>query len=245
MYQPAMHILIFEDNAYDRKALEEIIYREHLQKFSKDDLVLSTGSFDRAMDYVKTTSAYTVYLLDILINNKMLGYDLAKHIRKHNSKAPIIFITGHADAFVNQMEYKLLANSFIFKDSPLLADELTDALEYFRMQIKTDGALEIKSRFHQIFVDYDSIYYIETIPGALKAKVVCRNKIYETNGTLTQILQNLSSHFLRVSKFRIVNLDKVIEINRSKHIVKLMDLYEIPYSTSYLKGGLLYADNNH
>lgn len=245
MYYPAMHILIFEDNVYDRKDLERIIFREHLRKFPKDDLILSTDSFDRALNYVRTTSAYTVYLLDIMIGNRLLGYELAKQIRKLHPKAPIVFITGNTDVFVTRMEYKLIANSFIFKNSPLLADELLDALEYFRMQMKTDGALEIKSRFHQLFIDYDDIYYVETISGTLKVKIVCKNKTYETNGTLAQILQNLNSHFKRVSKFRIVNLDKVIKLDCSKHVIILMDSYEVPYSNTYLKGGLLDAYNNN
>lgn len=244
MYQ-TMNIVIFEDDKTFRDVLSRMIETVHLPRYPGDEIVIASGSAKEVEQYIRASSEYTVYLLDIVVGRKTAGYDLAKQIRALHPGAPVIFITGHAEVFVSRMEYKLLANGFIFKDSGLLRDELADALEYFRRQIKNGGALEIRSRFYHAYVAYDEIYYLETISGAVKVKVVCRKRVYDICGTLRQVQAQLDSRFVRVSRFCVVNRDKIVRLDHSSHRIELEDGYAVPFSDAYYKeGGEGYADHN-
>lgn len=242
--QKGMNILIFEDNTCCREKLEEIIFRRHLQKYPDDKIILSTNSPRVVSDYAKASPRFTVYLLDIIAEEKTVGFTLAKQIKKYCPNAPVIFVTGHADVFITKMKYKLLADNFIFKDSPLLEEELMMLLRHFTIRFKTNLSLQLKRRYQKIFIKYDDIYYFETIPNMIKIKVVCKSDEYEMHGTLAQLQKSLDNRFQRVSRFYIVNTDMINEINLSTHQIILKDSYTVPYSNTYFKGGVQNADNN-
>lgn len=227
-----INILIFESNArYRKKILEAIIRKRHLSKLPLN--TLSIDDPDVVLQYIKSEPDFTVYLLDVAMEQRETGLFLANQIKQLCPKHPIVFLTECDINLLTNMKCKLLADTFIIKDSPLLYEELATLLQHFT-NIFQPRFLQVKYDYEEILIDYDHIYYIEMIKSKMKAKIVCKYGEYE-KGRPLNYMAGLDNRFRRVSKFYVINTDKIIKINRSTHIITLEGLHEIPYSTAYLK----------
>lgn len=114
---------------------------------------------------------------------------------------------------------------FTFKHDELLEDnelvihhnsspELLDELYRFLMnQKKTAASLVLYSRDEQFFVKADDLIFFETEGNLVYAH--SHNQVYESKYRLYELEKILPSHFMRISKSTICNINEIRSLSRT------------------------------
>ncbi len=82
-----MRILYVEDNTNDAKLVQR-----YVETTSHELAVVST--VEQAYDLLSESPNFDLILVDILINNRRLGYDLAHALRDQGYPRPVIAVTA-------------------------------------------------------------------------------------------------------------------------------------------------------
>ncbi len=82
-----MRILYIEDNANDAKLVQRYVE-------TTDHELAIVPTIEQAYELLAGSPAFDLILIDILINNKRLGYDLAHDLKEQGYPRPVIAITG-------------------------------------------------------------------------------------------------------------------------------------------------------
>jgi signal transduction histidine kinase len=128
--EPALHILLVEDDEDDY-----ILTRELIHDFRSSTPVLAWESdFARALDAM-VAGSYDVYLLDYRLGPHS-GLDLLQAAVDKGCKAPIILLTGQGDHEVDLQAMKAGAADYLVKgtlDAPALERAIRYAMQQRRM----------------------------------------------------------------------------------------------------------------
>ncbi len=151
---------------------------------------------------IKNTDVRKVYILDIELNDKVSGINIAKLIRDVDYESEILFITNHDSMFesVHRGGYEVF--DFI--------EKFHDVDKRFKKDIKAI----IKRNFDNKMFNYKvlSIYYREIMyiyTDDRKLIIVTSNNEYTVNMTIKEILTMLDSRFRQCHKSCIVNTDHI------------------------------------
>lgn len=221
-----MKVIICEDNLVQR----DFIYKEikNYANFHEPsiELVLCTSMPDEVLSYLSNHQA-DCYFLDIELEHRLDGMDLAVEIRKKDPLATIIFITAHADRLKLTFTYKLAALDFIVKDTPeQVAFQVKEVLEaafrkYMQLAEVTSTEfiqIQIGERIKNIAIQ--DIYYFETSVIPHKLMLYEKNSYYEFYGRLKDF-EDLNPSFFRCHKSFLINLQHVKELDKKKRTVTM------------------------
>ena len=105
-----MPILICEDIAQQRQQITAIIENYVLMEELDMQVALATDDPFQILEYLKRNpNRAGIYFLDIDLNDKMNGIELAAQIRAYDDIGKIIFVTSHADLAPVTFQYKVEA----------------------------------------------------------------------------------------------------------------------------------------
>ena len=96
-----LNFVLCDDNLNIIKKLKEMLEIIFLKNNIDAAITLVTDDPNKVLEFEQKNDV-DVLILDINLNDKMSGLDLAKQIRKNNKNVYIIFSTGH-------LEYSLIA----------------------------------------------------------------------------------------------------------------------------------------
>ncbi|PJZ71518.1 hybrid sensor histidine kinase/response regulator [Leptospira perolatii] len=116
-------VLVIDDEAEIRTALERVISREGYSVFVAED-------FDSAMRIVHENSV-DIVISDILMGGKD-GIEVTKEIKKYNSNIPVILITGNPQ--LETAEEALRTRAFDYISKPVTRQNLLVVLENARKE---------------------------------------------------------------------------------------------------------------
>ena len=162
----------------------------------------------------------------------------------------VIFTTAYPsfaiDGFkLNAVDY--LLKPFEFEDC-LHAAEKAQKLKNINLSTASfsepnnTGTLFIKSDYKMIRVDINSIKYIESMSEYVRIYIEEKEKPIITLNSLQKLEARLPSHFMRVHRSYIVNLQKIIEISRLR--IRFDNKKLIPISENYKEKVMNYITNN-
>ncbi|TGK07643.1 hybrid sensor histidine kinase/response regulator [Leptospira semungkisensis] len=117
------NVLIIDDEAEIRTALERVISREGYHVFLAED-------FDSAMKIVRDFQV-DIVISDILMGGKD-GIEVAREIKKYNSNIPVILITGNPQ--LHTAEEALRNRVFDYISKPVSRQNILTALENARRE---------------------------------------------------------------------------------------------------------------
>lgn len=117
------NVLIIDDEAEIRTALERVISREGYHVFLAED-------FESAMRIVRDY-AVDIVISDILMGGKD-GIEVAREIKKYNSNIPVILITGNPQ--LHTAEEALRNRVFDYISKPVSRQNILAALENARKE---------------------------------------------------------------------------------------------------------------
>lgn len=151
---------------------------------------------------IKNTDVRKVYILDIELNDKVSGINIAKLIRDVDYENEILFITNHDGMFesVHRGVYEVF--------------DFIEKFHDFDKRFKKDIKAILKRNFDNKMFNYKvlSIYYREIMyiyTDDRKLIIVTSNNEYTVNMTIKEILTMLDSRFRQCHKSCIVNTDHI------------------------------------
>lgn len=235
-----LNIIICEDNANQRKEIEDIIASELKQLDSK--ISLSTDNPNDVINYIDTHTDSFIYFLDVDLNTTLNGFELAQIIRTYDPNGYIIFLTAHAELTLLTFQYKVQALDYIIKgDINNLKIKISDCINAVNKtlntnKIKRNNKLSIDIGNSVIFLDFEEILFFETAGKEHKISLHTFNGRSEFYGTLRNIEKTVSSDFYKTHRSYLVNTKKIKSINKANMVIEMINGEMCYVSLRYLKG---------
>ncbi len=153
---------------------------------------------------------FHLLLLDIELSG-MSGVDLAKHLRRENSRAEILFLTSHTEFYGEG--YEVDALHYLIK--PVKQEKLFSVLDKAAGKLAVEPSYIIVSCEGQTIKLYESeICYVEAFLHYVS--FVTRDGSYRVREKISDIEKRLSDIFFRVHRSYLVSLRYIRMISRSE-----------------------------
>lgn len=209
-----IRVIIIEDNKDMQQQLKNIIRESALAKEEMRIEYFSKFTSD-LKSIIKDTTERKIYILDIELETKINGIDIAKFIRENDWDSEIIFITSHDKMFETAYRNVYEIFDFIEKFHHLDA-RLKKDLKVIYNKNFDNKMFKFNTRNVDIQIFYRSILYLYRDKEARKL-IVCTDKTnYSINLNVTDSLAYFDDRFVLVHRACIVNTDRVEEYNWTK-----------------------------
>jgi DNA-binding LytR/AlgR family response regulator len=219
-------VMLVEDDWIISK---EISYTLHDLGF---DVVGTCDNGEEALQQIKITKP-DIVLLDIHLASEMTGIDVAKQLKQENS-VPFIFLTALADSLT--IEKAKVAEPYAYLVKPVNRESLYSAIEItlhnasqrnvpisplipFQENLTIDDGIFVKAnkRLEKIFLR--DVLLVEAYD--IYSMIFTINSKHLLNSSLKVVEDKFpSSHFIRVHRSFIVNIDKIEAIEENDLIIK-------------------------
>lgn len=211
---------------------EEIVHiKALLNEVVKDDKeIICFNKLNADLkEEIKNTEFRKVYILDIELNDKVSGINIAKLIRDVDYESEILFITNHDNMFesVHRSVYEVF--------------DFIEKFHDFDKKFKKDIKEIIKRNFDNKMFNYKvlSIYYREIMyiyTDDRKLVIVTPNNEYTVSMTIKEILTMLDGRFKQCHKSCIVNTDHIEKKDYKNGFIILENGMKVDFlSKKYMK----------
>ena len=196
-------IAICDDSKLDRELLK-IVVQNYFEKNEEEYKIFEYKSGDALLaDIEEGYIQIELLLLDIVMSGTN-GIDIARMLRNIDFKAPIVFLTAHADYAVES--YDVHAAGYLLKpfDAIRLAELLNEIL-----QRNTQRRIVVKVQRQHRYIAIDDIMYIESNKHVLNIHLY-NNIIIQTTEKLNDLEKIINlKRFIRCHQSYLVNMDYV------------------------------------
>lgn len=208
----------------DDEPLAVSLLGSYVEKIPFFELVFSTENPILALEYIQKNDADLIFL-DIQMP-ELSGINFMKIV---GDKMKYILTTAYAEYALEGYEHNVI--DYLLK--PITFDRFQKsalkAQERFPNETSQNSYFFIKSSGQQHKINFDEILYVESIKDYVSIKT--ENQEYIVLDTLKSLERQLSDRFTRIHKSFIVNVDKIIRINRKT--ISLLSEIEIPMGETY------------
>jgi two-component system response regulator AgrA len=232
-----MNIVICEDDNSFRINLTNYIKKVIVGLNISGNMVINTNSPDEVIKYIKEQKYFTLYFLDVDLNNKYTGFDIAKKIRENDWRSIIVFITAYANKAPLTYKYKLQALDYIIKTSDNLYENISECIMIANSLLNTETQKELRllGKRGLISIPFNDIYYIESSNSLHKITINYKNGHYEGRGSLKDIFEKLDERFVYCHKSFIINKEKITSTDTNVRKIIFNDNSFCWYSKNYAK----------
>ena len=191
----------------------ETIFKKHSYKAN---ISFSSSNVQDVLDFIDNNKV-DVLFLDINLDSKITGLNVADIVRKKNKNIYIIFTTAHIEYVMVAYKYK----TFDFLAKPITLPRLEDTINRLFEDINGLPKQYIKIDNKNTIVDGNSIKYIKK--DGMKLVFHSKNKIYETYNSFNKIKDSLSNNFIRCHKSYIVNINLIENVDPVVNTISFSD----------------------
>lgn len=225
-----LDIFICEDDAVQKKRLNEFV-EDYIKGEDQNGLLdmevkVSTANPIEVIDYIKKYNVTGLYFLDIDLNAKITGIELASEIRKYDKKGDIVFITSHSEMMPLTFEYKVKALDYIVKDQVFDIEKKVikciDLANERSLSSQNKPLFYIKSSGKIIREEYENILFFEKVKGTHNILMHTINGIHEFRGTLKEI-EKLDSYLCRCNQEIVVNISNIVVFDTKKREIHMVN----------------------
>lgn len=211
-----IHFVLCDDNIMVLSKLKEMLNSIFLKYDFDATVKLATNSTKELIKFVNS-NRIDVLFMDIDLNTKENGIEIAKLIRKSNKSLYLIFVTAHFEYIISSFECK----TFDFIQKPFTYARLERTI--LRIFDDIDG---FNSRFIDInnsgqIINRDSIDFIEK--DGMKAIYKTINESFESYCSFNQIETTLPQNFVRCHKSFIVNINNIHHVDSKSNTIFFQD----------------------
>ncbi len=228
-----MHYFIILDddvlhNEFMKKKLEYIIPILKLEAA----VALNTTNPNEVLVYsTRNKARNNIYLLDVNVQDKITGIDVAGMIRSQEAGAYIVFISAHPEFVMSSLKTRVF--DYLIKPVSTQTVEIcirSIMKDYTMLSHKGKvQSLSIKSGFELYSIALDEIMYFEKFGHVLILHMVTSR--IESSESLESMEQKLDKNkFFRCHKSYIINLTCISRIDYSDNIIYLKNGEECPVS---------------
>ncbi|MBO4592501.1 MAG: response regulator transcription factor [Eubacterium sp.] len=237
-----LKIYVCEDNQEQRdrvtRSISEILDVENYNM----EMGLATADPMEILETLKTEKDLGIFFLDIDLNAKINGIELANEIRKYQPRCYIIFVTTHSEMSYMTFTYKVEAMDFIIKDNPSdIKNRIHQCLDncYRLSDQQSDDVTKnymVRMGSRVKAVPYTDILFFEVSENARKIILCSKNSKIEFIGKLKDIEKELDKRFYRCHRSILVNKENIEEVDADRGIITLTGGVECPMSVRMRKG---------
>ena len=211
-----INFVLCDDNIMVLSKLKEMLNSIFLKYDFDATVKLATNSTKELIKFVNS-NRIDVLFMDIDLNTKENGIEIAKLIRKSNKSLYLIFVTAHFEYIISSFECK----TFDFIQKPFTYARLEHTI--LRIFDDIDG---FNSRFIDInnsgqIINRDSIDFIEK--DGMKAIYKTINESFESYCSFNQIEPTLPQNFVRCHKSFIVNINNIHHVDSKSNTIFFQD----------------------
>lgn len=171
-----------------------------------------------------------IAILDIQLSGRKTGIDIAKKIRE-SYHFPFIFLTSNADSLTLNQAKEVMPPAYLIK--PFSKEELYTSLEIalsnFSKYKKEESeevveshiiknAFFIKNQGSYIKILFNDILYLKSAHVYVEL-FLTNNKKFLIRKSLSDVLENLDTSFIRVHRSFVVNIKYISEIKNASVII--------------------------
>ncbi|RCX16412.1 LytTR family two component transcriptional regulator [Fontibacillus phaseoli] len=194
-----LRIAVCEDEKVIRESIAEKI---HL-RYPKSPIV----QYETGESLLSEVEGIDIVFLDIHLED-LNGLEVAKRIREKNDHITIIFITAYEKYVYDAFDVR--AFQFLVKpiDSVKFYKVLQSAVENIHIKDRKEEPFTIIKKGHSSFKIYHhQICYAEVLGRRIQLYTV--EGLHEFNGKLAELEKSLGSHFYRIHRSYLVNLNYI------------------------------------
>lgn len=233
-----LNVVILEDNRVHRDKLKDIIENCIIREKLDMKISLVTQSPEETIKIVENTEENTLFFIDIDLKTDINGLKVGELLRNKYPNCFIVFVTTHSEMSFLTFEYKIEALDFIIKDNVALFKDrvcscLSKAMERM-LPLEDDEILTIDGEESIVNIKFKDILFIETTPASHKLRIHEKNRQIEFYGTLVELEKKLNEDFIRCHKGFIVNMKRIISVDKRDRIAKMDNGERCPISFRYL-----------
>ncbi|MBC1574755.1 response regulator transcription factor [Listeria booriae] len=218
-------IYICEDDTMQREEIASYI-EDYIKIEHKDMHVqLKTESPDKLLESIQKKHEPGLYFLDVALKTQSInGFELAKEIRKNDSRGFIVFITSHSEMSYLTFTYKIEAMDYIIKDDyKNIQRRVIECIQSVTKRVKNNDKqgkyLTIKTDDRILHEPLENILFIETSSRAHRIILHSKKRKIEFYGKIKEIAAKLDQRFIRTHRSFLVNKDHIKEVDLAKGIV--------------------------
>ena len=207
-----LNFVLCDDNLNIVNKLKEMLEIIFMKNNIDANVALVTDNPYKVLEF-EHNNVVDVLILDINLNDKISGIELAKQIRKNNKNVYIIFSTGH-------LEYSLVAytvKTFDYLPKPITLERLEITLNRLLDDLNVESNNTFIKLNNKAIINEKEINYIKR--DGMKLVFCTKSGEYETYSSFNKIFPTLSSNFVRCHKSYIVNTQNIINIDSNNKIV--------------------------
>ncbi|MCL1842593.1 MAG: LytTR family DNA-binding domain-containing protein [Defluviitaleaceae bacterium] len=217
-------------------------------------IACATPSPNEIVEFLKTANVYGLYFLDLHLNAKTDGFQLATEIRKYDPRAFIVIVTNDLESKHLSFKYVIEAMDYVTKDMDDFDYRLRDCvrvaydrhLERFasrakklELKLAEDAILKNKTiipKAEFVYLDYDDVVYIEaSAEKPHHITVYAASGRYISRADLRKLLKSLDNRFVRCHKSYIVNTKKIQSLSIREARIGLMTGPRLPIGRAYIE----------
>ena len=210
-----VNFVVVEDNEKIQKNIKDIINK---RMFSKEDNYNIDFFYKYGQDLqevINDTSKTKLYILDIELDNKVSGIQIAEMIRENDWESEIIFITSHDKMF--EQVYRSIFKVFDFIEKFHDFEERLDKDINKIVSRKFDnGMFCYQNSKIEIQLYFKDILYIYRDTAERKLVICTPKNRFLVKMSMEAILEILDNRFKMVHRACIVNTNRVTEYNWAK-----------------------------
>lgn len=228
-----INFIICDDSEVDRKRVSMVIDKFMMQNQLSYKKYFFSDYDDAFLKMVKSSLPSKIYILDIEMPTRS-GIDVARIIRNIDINSLLIFLTGH-----NELAETIIKNDFLFVAFINKFDNCEKRLEKTLVACKKllgkKKYLRLKERSAIYTIDFDDILYITRDSVGRKSIIVTDYSEFKVGESLNSIENKLYGNFLRTHRSCIVNVNRVVLIDKAKKIIKFDNNFEIDLISKKIK----------
>ena len=207
-----LNFVLCDDNVPTLDRLSRILKSIFIKSDIDAQIVLKTSSPDEVLDFVDNYQV-NVLILDINLNNKLNGCDLASAIRKKNKDIYIIFLTGHLEYALVAYKYK----TFDYLPKPIVEERLEATILRLIEDMSMSTSKFIRLNNNKTIIKESTINFIKK--DGMKLVFCTNDRNYEVYSSFNKIKDCLPDNFVRCHKSYMVNLNNIVDYNEKSNTV--------------------------
>ncbi len=188
-------IAICDDSKLDRQLLKVVI-QTYFENNEEEFKIFEYELGDNLLDDIEIELLF----LDIIMN----GMKIARKLRDIQFKAPIIFLTAHADYAVES--YEVYVAGYLLK--PYDTNKLTLLLDEV-LQRSVQKRIAVKVKKQHRYLEINDIMYVESDKHVLNIHLK-DSRVIQTTEKLSELEKTINSkRFIRCHQSYLVNMDYI------------------------------------
>ena len=207
-----LKFVICDDNKSVLDRLDKMLNSIFIRHDLNSSIVFSSTNALDVVNYINTNPV-DVLILDINLNSKITGCDIADIARKKSKDTYIIFSTGH-------MEYVLLAykyKTFDYLPKPIVEERLEETVLRLIEDINTSPIKFLKLNNNKTIIKQDDINYIKK--DGMKLVFCTNTREYEVYSSFNKIKNCLPENFIRCHKSFMVNIQNISDLDSNRNTI--------------------------